>query len=328
MELAATVFAQALEVALRHHQLAVAVEAGARKLYAEGMLHADLTALNRDVAFLLPLSIGLPGDHSVRPLLLNNIGVVYIAAGDRERAHQHFQDAHDALAGLRNIDPELTCIDGNLARLTRDAAPREALARDAWQRLRAVFGDANIATLDALALYARLTEAPSRALPLLAQACDGYAALHPELVETRTYCDGYRAFLAEQLGRPDDAARIYNGIVALGHNSDDEAVRSRALLASGSAALIRGDGDGAIRAWQRVVDSDARSPHWWVRVQAAHAEFGLGAVAQARHRDREAAGYFEYAVRTYNEAAAVSEETEYRLRRGLAQAGLTLARPD
>lgn len=327
MKPATTAFARALEVALTHHAFAVAVEAGARKIYTEGMLDADLAAMQRDAAFLLPLSNELPGDHFARPLLLNNIGGVYMAASDRGHALRYFQDAHDALADVHGIDPELTCVDENLARLTRDPAAREALVRGAWARKRAALGDVNLATLDALSLYARLTEDPSRALPLLAEACDAYATWHPELVEQRAYCESYRAFLSEQLGDREEALHIYDGIIALGQGTVAEDVLARATLAAGSAALLRGDLHGAALAWWKIAEADAQSPHWWIRVRATQAELGLGAVSRLLHQDAEAAVHFERATRTYSEIAALNEETEYRMRLALAQRGAALLAP-
>jgi tetratricopeptide (TPR) repeat protein/predicted Ser/Thr protein kinase len=319
---------RALEVALQHRELTVAVEAGARKIYTEGVENPDLAALKRDASFLLPLSVGLPGDHFARPLLLNNLGSTYISAGQRDQAQRYFQAAHDALAGAGDIDPELTCIDLNLARLTKDAPAREALARAAWTRRRTILGDANLDTLDALNTYARLIPDPARALPLLAQVCEAYTSLHPELIWARAYCNGYRAFLTERLGDRDGALRLYDGVVALAEDSTDGDARAQAALAKGAAALLRGDLPEAALAWRNLAEVDARSPHWWVRVRAAQAELGLGTVTHLLHRQAEAAIHFERAVQTYREIAALDEETQYRLRLDLARRGAdSLPRP-
>jgi tetratricopeptide (TPR) repeat protein len=326
MESATAVLARTLEIALQHRELAIAVEAGARKIYTEGMLHADLAALKRDADFLLPLSLGLPGDRFARPLLLNNVGSVYQAAGDRAQALRYFQAAHDALLGGRdNLDPELTCVDVNLASFTVDPAAREALVRDSWTWLDSHLGPANLATLNALSSYARLTVDPARALPLLGRACDAYATQHPGLIELRTYCESYRAFLAEQLGDPDEALRIYDGIIAAGRQTREEDVLARATLATGAAALLRGDLHGAALAWQKL-SGDARNPHWWIRVRAAHAAVGLGTVSRLLRRDSDAAAHFERAIGTYREVAQLNEESEYRIRLALAQAGLDAVR--
>jgi tetratricopeptide (TPR) repeat protein len=318
---ATAALSRALEVALQHRELAVAVEAGARKIYTEGVVSPDLAAVRRDASFLLPLSMGLPGDHFVRPLLLNNLGSAYIAAGDRHQAQQYYQQAHDALAGATNIDPELTCIDLNLARLSKDAPAREALARAAWTRRRTVLGDANLNTLDALNTYARLIPDPARALPLLAQACNTYTEWHPELTWTRAYCNGYRAFLTELLGDREEALKLYDGVVALAEYDADEDARAQATLAKGAATLLRGDVGAAVAVWQRLAESDARSPHWWVRVRAAQAELGLGTATHRLRRDAEALGHFERAIQTYREITALDEETQYRVRLNLAQRG-------
>ncbi|HEU4731558.1 MAG TPA: serine/threonine-protein kinase, partial [Kofleriaceae bacterium] len=82
-ERAAASFRRARAIALAQRELSVAVEAAARALYAEGMANADARAAERDAAVLVPLAEGLIGDHVARPLLLNNLGAVYMAAGDR-----------------------------------------------------------------------------------------------------------------------------------------------------------------------------------------------------------------------------------------------------
>src|SRR5262249_17768705 len=152
------------------------------------------------------------------------------AAGDRAQALRYYQAAHQALAGAREIDPELICVDENLARLTSDPLAREALAREAWTRLRATFGEANLGTLEGLSLYARLTETSSQALPLLTQVCSAYATLHPEMVDARIYCESYRAFLTEQQGDRDGALRIYEGIIASSRDSTEDDVLARTAL--------------------------------------------------------------------------------------------------
>jgi tetratricopeptide (TPR) repeat protein len=321
MEPATAALSRSLEAALQHHELAVAVEAGARRIYTEGVVNPDLAAVTRDAGFLLPLSIGLPGDHFVRPLLLNNLGSAHIAAGDPDQAHRYFQQAHDALVGVGDVDPELTCIDLNLARLTKDAQAREALARGAWTRRRTALGDVNLETLDALSTYARLIPDPVRALPLLGQACDAYSQVHPELIWARAYCNGYRGFLTELLGDRDGALRIYDSVVAFAEHDDDEDARAQATLARGSAALLRGEAVAAIAAWQHLADVEARSPHWWVRVRAGQAELGLGTASRLLHRDAEARRHFERALQFFREAAALDQETQYRVRLDLAQRG-------
>jgi tetratricopeptide (TPR) repeat protein len=318
---ATAALSRSLDVALQHRELAVAVEAGARKIYTEGVVSPDLAAVRRDASFLLPLSIGLPGDHFVRPLLLNNLGSAYIAAGDRREAQNYFQQAHDALAGATAVDPELTCIDLNLARLTKDAPAREALARTAWTRRRSVLGDANLDTLDALNTYARLIPDPARALPVLVQACEAYDRWHPELIWTRAYCRGYRAFLTELLGDRAGALELYDGVVALAEHDADEDARAQATLARGAASLLRDDVAAAVAVWRPLAESDAPSPHWWVRVRAAQAELGLGTATHRLHRDAEALAHFARAIQTYREVTALDEETQYRIRLELVQRG-------
>jgi hypothetical protein len=161
---------------------------------------------------------------------------------------------------------------------------------------------------------------------LLAQACDAYTKLHPELIWNRAYCNSYRAFLTELLGDRAGALRIYEGVAALAAHDIDEGARAQATLANGAAALLRNDASAAIAAWQPLATSDMRSVHWWVRVRAAQAELGLGTAAHLLHLDVEAQGHFARAERTYREVAALDEETQYRVRLDLARRGMDSSR--
>jgi tetratricopeptide (TPR) repeat protein len=310
---------RARTIALEQRMFPVAVEAAARQLFSEGTVDARIALLERDAAMFLPLSAGLVGDHFARPLLLNNIGTLYMAAGDRDAATRYFQDAARALAGVAEPDLELTCIDKNLAMVTRDYKAREELARGVWQRLRAQLGDAHLSTIDAADSYARFVTEPARALVLLGPVCDSYDTFHPSLIELRVYCRSYRAFLAGEAGQREQQLASYDGIVELARGSTDEDVVARSALAVGSAKLLRGDPRGAIAAWQPVATEDARDRNWWIRLRAAHAEVGLGQAEHALGHNAAAMPHFATAMATYREASASNEETEHRFRLAMAE---------
>ncbi|TMQ08268.1 MAG: serine/threonine protein kinase [Deltaproteobacteria bacterium] len=305
---------RARSVALEHARFAIAVEAAARKLYVEGIEGAELSALQRDAEVFLPLSKALPGDHFAGPLLLNNLGVVALAASDRGEARRYFQQASAALADVPAPDLELAVIDRNLALLTSDAAVRESLVRGVWQRLRGELGDSHLETIEALEARGWYIRAPARALPLVADACTAYATFHPEMIPQRVHCESYRAFLTGELGDHAEELRRYEDIagIAAGTTNPDTAVL--ATLASGYARLLRDDPGGAIAQLQPIARRDAPSPDWWVSVRAAHAELGIGLAELALGHDAEATRHLDRALAGYEEAIPVNEEAEYRLR--------------
>jgi tetratricopeptide (TPR) repeat protein/predicted Ser/Thr protein kinase len=310
---------RARDVALRQRQLAVAVEAAARELYAEGMVNPDVISARRQAEIFIPLSEGLSGDHFAGPLLLSNIGNVYMAAGNRAEATRYFQKAHAALAGIAAPDLELTCIDSNLAMVTADADTRESLARGVWERLRRELGESHLETLDALYRLGRLVTEPAKALPLLAQACTSYETFHPELTWPRILCESNRAFLAGELGDHAEELRLYEEIISVAAGSTDADVVARATLAAGYARLQKGDAIGAVATLQQVVNANARSPRWFERALAAHAELGVGLAERSLGHREDSAGHLKRALAIYSDIITLNEWAEYPRRMALAQ---------
>ncbi|HEY0479470.1 MAG TPA: serine/threonine-protein kinase [Kofleriaceae bacterium] len=312
-------------VGLEHRLLALAVEAGARQLYVEAMQDNRHTDLLRDAALLEPISRGLAGDHFARPLLLNNIGTVQMADGDRASARRSFDDAHAALQGVASPDLELTCIDKNRAMLTPDPAERTRLARGVWERRRDALGEHHLFTLDGLDSYARYEADPEAAWGILAEECAGYDA-HPELIGLRMYCHSYRAFLTEYRGDAQGAQAIYLDIARLAEHA---AVRDSfwGELATGHSRRLAGDAAGAIAAFAPVFAACSESRDWWVRYRAADAELGWGLAEQARGHVEEAGRHLHHAATMYDEIALHNEETEFRLRAALARRAISVLAP-
>lgn len=325
---AAVALGRARDLAFEHRMFAVAIEAAARRIFAEGMGGVDRAIIERDAATYLPISQSLVGDRFARPLLLNNLGAVFMAAEDRAQATRYFQGARTALAGVATPDLELAVIDKNLALVTADDRSREQLARGVWERFRAELGESHPTTLDVLNSYARYMTDPAIAHGLLVEACTTYATSHPDLVEQRIDCQSYQAYLAGELGNHDEELRLYDEIARSTAGSDNEDVVLRGLLAAGSASFLRQDPSAASTAWRKVVESDARSPEWWTRLRAAHAEVGLARIDHERGHDGDAARRLGYAIATYENAISLGEETEYRLRlAGARRALIATQRP-
>jgi tetratricopeptide (TPR) repeat protein len=323
---AAAAFRRARAIALAQHQFAIAVEAAARLLYAEGMQHADVGAAERDASVFLPLSESLSGDQFARPLLLNNLGAVYTAAGDRSRATDYFRHAHEALVAVRSPDLELTIIDRNLAMVTGDAGRREALARGVWQRLQDESGDAHLSTVEALIAYARYIAEPSRALPLLTHACQTLDAFHPELVEERAYCEAYREFLLGQVGDVPEQRRSCEAVVRTGAGSTSDEVISHVALARAQIKLLDGDPSGAIAELESVGRSRSDSPHWWEQVLPADISLLLGTARHRLGQDLAAERALRAAREIYQHVAPINEEAEFHLKLLVAQRELATVR--
>lgn len=310
-------------LALENGMYASAVEAAARRLFCEGIDGAAVQDLEPRIAWMEALGRGLRADHFARPLLLNNVGVIYIASGRREAATRYFGAARAALAGVAQPDLELVTIERNLAMVTGDQRERESLIRGAWERLDRELGSAHPLTVEALEDYARYTMDPVVAANLETEACRLYAQFYPAQIIRRAVCMSHVAFLTAELGDQGGALAQYAAIVALTSGATDEDAVVWGQLARGQLHLARGEANAAIAEFTPVVERHARSDHWWERQWASHALLGIGQAEYLLGSDDQAITHLEAAGRAYLEFIALTEEVENHQR--LAQARLALA---
>ena len=290
-------------------QAGVAVEAGARLVYAEGAIRPDLDRLARDLDYLEPMSAALSGDHFVRALLFNNAAEVYIMAKRPDDARRALEHARRAAGG--SPDVELAAIDRNLAMITKDPVERERLARAAWQRTRDVLGEHHLHTLFAQGVAGMYETDPARADALIAPVCDGYRRFHPKLVDLLIDCEQVHAFVATEAGHPEEAMQAYETVIATTPSPDSEADR---VLATGELAALRGDTVDAASAFRDVIAKCGSSEYWWEREKADQAELGLARIALVEHRPGEAAGKLELAAAGYTDVASTNPGIMYERR--------------
>lgn len=326
-ELAAAVAPLALaeHTALEHGLLAAAVVASARRIYAEGSLGGDLAGLLRQAALIEPLSRSLRGDRFARPLLLNNVGVLHMARGQRDEARRLFEQARAALDGVPAPDLELINIDKNLAMLTADPAERATVARRVWERLRDTLGAPNLQTLEVLYSYGHYVLDPSVSRPLIEQACNLYDRVHPDLVAMRADCGSYLAFLNAELGDAAAAAARYAEVADVASRSTDPYAISWGQLAAGHVSLHRGALVQARSHFDDVITTRSSSGEWSDRLLVAHARLGTGFADAAAGRDGAAIEHFELALETYRETTGINEDVENHQRLALSRLALAAA---
>jgi tetratricopeptide (TPR) repeat protein/predicted Ser/Thr protein kinase len=325
---ATPVLRDAMKIALAGNQTRIAVEAAARRIYTEGAQSGDLERLGRDLDFVEAMSESLNGDRFARPLLLNNIGVVYMAAQRRDDALRYFELAHDAMAGDESPDLELAIVDQNIAMLTPDMVNRARLTRATWSRLSARLGEHHLDTLQALMAYASFGADPATAYQLMTGACASYRRMHPTFVDLYVDCESARGLVANELGQHDAAQAAYAAAINAASGSEDPDLIVSRALAAGELALLRGQPAPALANLRVVAASRGGSEHWWVRKDALHAELCLGLAAAATGDLASAIPHLEAAVRGFAEIAGTNQRIVYRLRLASARRALASARSD
>jgi tetratricopeptide (TPR) repeat protein/predicted Ser/Thr protein kinase len=311
---------EARSIALRHDLTSIAIEAGARAIFLEGIHGEPIIALEHDIRLLEPLSATLPAtDRFARPLLLNNMGVAYMGAQRRADATKSFQEAREALSGLapEAVATELTCIDKNLAMVTPDATERERLARSVWEIRRARLGEGHLETLDALDSYAHYVRDPARALPLAREECAIYGRLHPDETFLRVACAYYLGLLAEEAGTRDEAVAAYREVEQLA--GDDPNVESWLWLSAGRSRLLTGDHAGARPYLLRVIERDGKSKNWWQFTRSFDAEVSLATIDAATGDLPTARRRLSAAIAGYRAVAELNEDSEAPFRLAGAQ---------
>jgi hypothetical protein len=316
---------RAQELGLELTMYSLAVEAGARRVYLESV--QTLPAPDQDRMFarlategamLEQVSRGLVNDAFARPLLLDNLRGVETSAGHVERADQLVAQAHQLVAGITDPDVELTGIDMHFGMRVQDPQRRLEVLRNVWDQRRAKLGDAHLFTLQALDIYARFDPDLPTAAATMADVAAAYQQEHPEQRETRAATAGYRAFLAEQLGHPDDALALYRDVVELAPPDDpDPELAFRGQLATGHLLRLTGDSQAAIAAYLPVATQYADGG-WWTRTRAGEAELGIGLAQLALHRPDLARPHLTTAAAIYDAATTQNLKSEYPLRSTLA----------
>ena len=315
---------RARDAAFEEQMLSAGLEAAARIIYAEGQFSPQPDRLDNELKYLRPLTAGLRGDHFTQPLLINNVGTVYLAAGRRTEASRFFEEAKEL---IRRNDPhnlELTIVDLNLAMTTNDAPIRETLARGVWRKLGSTLGEQHRSTIDASFVYAVYVADPVVAFDVLLGTATAYERFHPTATRQIVAAHAKRAFLATELGNTQDAIELYRSAIAsMQADGDPDVVRWRHLC-TGELALLVGDARLAIDELLPVYKARISSDSWWERAEALRAQVGLGQAAALLQQDDLAIQHLRDAIRDYSGIFSNNEEVEYRRYRARAQ--LALAR--
>lgn len=266
----------------------IALEAWARYIYALGTSSEQSPEQSSErqsdaLASLFAaeaLARRVPDSTFVHALLLNNAGVVSLAARERDRARSYFEQAQavkSAAAG--ESDSELTAISFNLAMVTTHPGRRAALMGRASDELMQALGAVHPRTLGTRLVQGYYTDDPLRVRRLLDGTCADYSTYHPQNYQEITDCYYYLGFLYAESGQRARAADLSTLAAARPPK------KWQGGIARGFAALYHDQPQAALDAIDGALPGlleDAR--HWWNKkhVAAAHLARGLSLVALNR----------------------------------------------
>ncbi len=249
---------------------AIAVEAWARRAWAEGLMKQSDDALN-GLELIKALGDRVGENSFANALLYNNIGSVWIATGKREQARAAFRHSLLAAKNLTGAGAlELANVHSNLAIVTTDARERDHLAVRTIERLTKLVGPTHPQTLDAIVNRAKLTLDVALGQRLLESACSLMEALHPALGKTIGRCFYELAWFAE-----------LNEDHVLTSQAITKAARpgmSSRPATQGLAALWQGNPTRAAQILQATLKEHRlpANPAWWEQLHYAEAELALG----------------------------------------------------
>jgi tetratricopeptide (TPR) repeat protein/predicted Ser/Thr protein kinase len=314
---------RAAEIGIEHHVWALAVEALARRFYVQALLAENPAEIQGLIPVAVAMSKQVADRGFARTLLLNNIGAVYMAQGDRERARRYFEQALEELERAPEVALELTHVRRNLAMLTPDAAQRTSLLQQELDRLELKLGESHPWALDLRLAYAHYTPDPERARALLAPACEMYQRFHGEQLGAWISCLYYLGFLSAELGDHENAARMLAHAATLGASESVTETFAWEDLARGYSSYYRGEHEDACEALRAVRDRlSTKTTEWWLEQRVAHARLGLGLIEQALGRHRLAIPELEAAVATFEDLRERNQDVEHEQRLALAQVAL------
>jgi tetratricopeptide (TPR) repeat protein len=315
---------EAMRLALTAGEHTLAVEAYARRAFAEGMNHPDGALSGLELVEALAAAVP-DAERAVRALLDNNVGTVEQAAGQRDRARAAFERA---IGHAREVTGpaalELAVIRTNLARVVTEPRLRVELARERIAIVAAALDDGHPLVLDARISAAHLEPDAARARVALAPPCAAYVELHPDHGFKILQCQYELGLLAFAAGDAAAARTAFGLAVATEHRGG---VGEMLALARAYGAVLDGDLDRATRQLDELIKriGPLEQAPWWYKLNVGDAWLARGAIAKAAGRMPAARTAFETALRVLEPVVAVHDSPHYVRR--LARARTNLAPP-
>lgn len=296
---------EAAELAMLDKRYGLAVEAWARWAWLRGTVGGDTDVLIEDARVMAAIIGGAAPGSAAEALLHNNVGGVFLARSEREKARESFQRSLQIAQGLPRHDAELNNAGINLALVTEDNDARDALFERLVRDERARLGPEHPRVLQILLLYAATTASGERARDTFRDLAGRYAQFHEELRPRRAEVYQELAWWGLRSHSMAEAAENFEAFAEL-EASDPVALE----VARAYAALARADTTTARAMLAMVAERPLGSA--WQRGNHAHALLGLAIMDDDLDRFRAAAGAF--AELAHLPTAALALRLEFALK--------------
>jgi predicted Ser/Thr protein kinase len=260
---------EATRLAVACHADALAIEAWARRAYAQGMSRDPEAAL-AGLELIEPLAQRTASAGFARALLYNNLGSLALGQTRKDRARDYFERALDEAQHATGRGAlELVNIRGNLALVIDDRARADQLLVDAVGELTSKLGADHPDTLAIRQLRGLVTtDDLGAAASLLTEVCPANE-LHAALVSATARCWAELGFVRAEL---ENRAGALAAMERAARTPNEEP------SAAPYATLWRGDAPGAARQFAKVLAAlpPPSADRWWVRDMRAELAIGLG----------------------------------------------------
>lgn len=302
----------AMQTALANNLPSLAVEAIARRIYAEALTSPDLERTSRDLDFAEALSRTIVGDHFARALLLNNVGAAYSAALDLDTAMSYYAQARQMIAADPDPDIELSSIDLNIGTASHDAGARRAALDNVVKRRALILGDHHPQTLIARFFSASYGDDPRVTLVPLEQACSDLRTFQPALLTMYLSCEREVAVFAEEAGDAKRRLLALQQVVHVGRDVQD--VSGWVALCAAELELANGRLEAAAHDLEAIAASRTDAKDWWDRADAAEAKLYLARIAITAGETSSGARLAKESLEAFETIARANLALTYRLR--------------
>jgi tetratricopeptide (TPR) repeat protein/predicted Ser/Thr protein kinase len=265
---------EATTAALASNADAMAVEAWARRAWAQGT-SIDPGGALAGVGLIEPLALRTPSAGFARALLYNNLGSVELGNDHKARAQDHFSRA---LTEARKVTGdgalELVAIRANIGISLEDRTAGDSLLIEAADELASRLGQDHPDTLELRWMRgAVLIEDLQQAAEVLTPVCGAYER-HTSLAGRTAECWTQVGLLRWDLG---DRGQAIEAIERAAHTP------ATAPEALAYVTLLRGDARTAARQFEAAIAAIAPAvdDQWWDRLSRAYLTLGLGRARRA-----------------------------------------------